>query len=73
MQYHSKTLQQTFETRADDNGDMWVRFSDGVIYSPHETRLLNGVSDSLMRSVHLSKQLLGGKVIEYDHKRMGEK
>ena len=43
----------------------WVKFEDGVIYSPKEIELIRCLVDEQKKQVHTVKNIFGGEVIKH--------
>ena len=62
--YKSETLGMEYETREDNCGCTWCRFSDGITYSPQELEIISGSNDDMIKSVHKAKDIMGGTVVK---------
>ena len=58
---YSKILAMNYQIK-----DGWAKFQDGVIYSPGEISLLNGLNDEEIRGAHMAKRLMYGTIVPYN-------
>lgn len=70
--FHSTAIGLNYKLKKDPAGFNRVIFEDNVNYQPFEIKLLNGVSDSLLKQVHLVKKIFGGEVVAETVKREEE-
>jgi hypothetical protein len=66
----SESLGLEFEVRQDKGGNSWVKFEDGVLYTPDELPLLAGLSDEIMKSVHSAKKIMLGTIVKHNKEIM---
>lgn len=67
--FHSTAIGLNYKLKKDPSGFNRVIFEDNVNYQPFEIKLLNDVSDSMLKSVHLCKKVFAGEVIAEIQKR----
>lgn len=67
--FHSTALGLNYKLKKDPTGFNRVVFEDNVNYKAFEIKLLSGVSDSMLKQIHLVKRIFSGEIVAEIKKR----